>query len=816
MRALAKNLRKLKGVSPDELRVRGSQKLSALGERFGLTALTKLPDDHLFKTLLDAGTIEPHSFSPANYLNSFRTRSTPVFFNAFSHTLTTVAELRNRWPASEATTIAEAERILEGRFSLLGFRDLSFGDPIDWHLEPLSGKRTPLDHWCRLEFLDPEIAGDKKITWELNRHQYFMTLGRAYWLTADERFAEGFVKHLESWMDHNPPKQGINWASSLEVSFRLISWVWAFYFFRNSPSLKPEVFTRAMKFLYLHARHLETYLSTYFSPNTHLTGEALGLFYAGTLLPEFTAAARWKETGRSILLRELFRHVRPDGVYFEQSSYYHRYTTDFYVQFLILSKLNNEVVPPEVEDRLQSLLDHLMYITRPDGATPLYGDEDGGRLIKLDQVAINDFRSTLATGAALFGKHDYRFVAGKAAEETLWLLGLSGLENFDAIEPREPSKTSVAFESGGYYVMRDGWTPDANYLFFDCGPHGALNYAHAHADALAFEVAVNGRPLLIDPGTYTYTGSVEMRNWFRSSAAHNTLTVDQESSSLVDGPFSWHRVAKCNPSAWISNERFDYVKGSCEGFHRLTQPTTHTRSILFLKNDYWIIRDQVQTAAGHRADIWFHFDQGTNPLIGTAENNKAFIHESDRPDGAILFAFGQEGRWRRTKGWVSDCYGAKVPGPVYAFSIQTGGQDEIVTFLVPYSPEEGKQSIDETEAIAGKAFEVTHKHGCDVVMIRDESFGQRVETERLSSDFMWTWVRFSDEEKTLPVELVLLGGTSLEFEGRQVLKADQHIEYLRATRVGDLFRVETNQEVLDGGWSLADFATALSGQKSET
>jgi hypothetical protein len=95
-------------------------------------------------------------------------------------------------------------------------------------------------------------------------------------------------------MDQNPPTRGINWASSLEVSFRLISWVWAFHFFQDSPSLKPETFLRAMKFLYLQARHLETYLSTYFSPNTHLTGEALGLFYVGTLFPEFKEADRWK------------------------------------------------------------------------------------------------------------------------------------------------------------------------------------------------------------------------------------------------------------------------------------------------------------------------------------------------------------------------------------------------------------------------------------------------------------------------------------------------------------------------------------------
>ena len=107
-------------------------------------------------------------------------------------------------------------------------------------------------------------------------------------------------------MDQNPPKLGINWASSLEVAFRAIAWLWAFYFFKDSAELTPRVFMPAIKFLYLSARHLETYLSTYFSPNTHLTGEALGLFYLGMLLPEFREAARWRDTGRRILLERGF------------------------------------------------------------------------------------------------------------------------------------------------------------------------------------------------------------------------------------------------------------------------------------------------------------------------------------------------------------------------------------------------------------------------------------------------------------------------------------------------------------------------------
>src|SRR5205085_3460999 len=120
----------------------------------------------------------------------------------------------------------------------------------------------------------------------------------------------------------NPPKLGINWASSLEVAFRAISWLWALHFFRDAAALTPPLYLRLLKSLYAHARHVETYLSTYFSPNTHLTGEALGLYYTGTLLPEFKRAAHWRKLGARILLAQLARHVKPDGVYLEHSTYY--------------------------------------------------------------------------------------------------------------------------------------------------------------------------------------------------------------------------------------------------------------------------------------------------------------------------------------------------------------------------------------------------------------------------------------------------------------------------------------------------------------
>jgi hypothetical protein len=771
---MSRLLKQIKNISADELRVRGSQAMNAFAERRGWSSLAKLPDDKTFRSLRKSG-------------------STATFFAGLTDRAATIAAFRKHWPDDEAQLIAAADRILAGEFDLLGHKGLKFGEPIDWQLEPLSGKKAARVHWSSLDYLNAESVGDKKIIWELNRHQYFVLLGQAYWFTNDEKYAETFVAHLESWMDQNPPKQGINWASSLEIAFRSIAWLWSFQFFKGPTAFSASILERASKFLYLNARHLESYLSTYFSPNTHLTGEALGLFYLGTLLPEFSEASRWREIGRKILLEQLPLHVKPDGVYFEQSSYYHRYTTDFYLHFAVLSQLNNTAVSLAVKDQLQALLDHLMFVTRPDGTTSFWGDDDGGRLLKFDRAKPNDFRSTLAVGAQLFSRGDYKFVSANNAQELLWLLGPQQLAAFDSLAAQEPAKESMGFPDGGYFVMRDGWKTNSNYLFFDCGPHGMLNCGHAHADALSFDLAASGVTQLVDPGTFTYTGSQEMRDWFRSSMAHNTLTIDGQSSSVSAGPFSWQTIAKCETSKWITHERFDFVRGSHDGYQRFPDPVEHARSILFLKNDYWILRDHLKSKASHQADLWFHFSANATPVIEASDSASAAVVTGEL--GIHLVADG--GRWRREDGAVSDCYGSKVPARVYAYSLEISGNTEIFTLLLPRNAASANPfSIREVEAIGGKAFELNHANGFDVVMIRGD--GQRVEMERLSADFEWTWVRFASREDRVPVELVALGGSSIDLEGRTIFKWQNPVEYLVAKRVGPNFTGDTS----DGAFSV--------------
>lgn len=799
-------LKKLRQSSFDELRVRGFQALSAFAERRGLSSRARLMSDAAFWRLL-----EPRFATNSELLAHFRERSEPRFFPAFDNPNRTAQEFQRRWPNSVEEIIARAGRITEGHFDLLGLHQLSFGDPIDWQLEPIAGKRAPLIHWSRLNYLDADLFGDKKITWELNRHQYFAVLGQAYWLTGDERYAETFATHINSWLEQNPPKLGINWASNLEVAFRSISWLWALHYFKQSPALSSEMFLTISKFLYINANHLETYLSTYFSPNTHLTGEALGLFYLGTMLPEFKESARWRKTGLRILLEQLDRHVQPDGVYFEQASYYHRYTTDFYLHLRMLLQANHEHMPDQVDTKLQQLLDFLMYITRPDGRTPLFGDDDGGRLMKLDDRAANDFRATLATGATVFNRSDYKFVASEAAEETFWLLGADALARFDQLATKEPASQSKAFAHSGYYVMRDGWTSESNYLFFDCGHHGAGNCGHAHADALSFELAVKGRTMLIDPGTYTYTAMKEMRDGFRSSAAHNTLTINDASWSIPAGPFSWQTIGDSRLHNWISRKRFDYLLGSQHNTDFGAERLKHFREVLFLKGDYWVLRDYVDTFDLHAIKAWFHFDSEVASLRTRGDTIRV-MRENGAATGLQLIAFAERGDWLQESGWVSHCYGSKEEGPLAAFSFQSHGPAELITFIVPEPLGTGwKPLVREFEAINGRAFEINFDNKHDVLLLKS-GWGMDsgpIETARFVSDFDLAWFRFANEQSRSPEELVLIGGETVEVDGHILLKSTRPIDFLVASSVGDRFRVETNEGELEISLPILDLESVF-------
>jgi hypothetical protein len=781
-------IKKIKGRSFKEIRTRGGQAISARAEQIGLSG--KLPSDTELFSLVDGAD----DITIDDLFDRFYEDAQFNFFPAFRQKEQVLEIFENQFGESAELFIERAEKIVNGKFDLLGYENLNFGKKVNWHYEPLADKHIPFKHWKQFDELSTAETGDKKIVWELNRHQYFFTLGVAYWLTGDERYGECFAGHLDGWMQENPPGIGINWASSLEVSFRVVSWIWAFHFFKDSKHFTPELFQKALKFVYQHGRHLLKYLSTYYSPNTHLTGEALGLYYLGTQFQFFKQASNWRKTGEKILFEELSRQILADGVYFEQSTWYQRYTTDFYTHFLILKTLSGEETDKDLQvelgAKLQSLVDFLMYATRPDGTTPLIGDDDGGRCLPHGNRKSDDFRHVLSTNAVLFERGDYKLVAGEFAEETLWLLGGAGKQSFEFLRSRQPVETSAAFETGGYFIMRDGWTDTDNFLLIDCGELGALSGGHGHADALSINVAVGGVTTLVDSGTYTYHESEALRDYFRSTEAHNTLMIDGESQSEPSGKFSWKTKANAQLKQWISEPRFEYFEGAHDGYERLS--ATHTRSVLFLKNDYWIIRDFVKSSGKHDYALNFHFDRQTDPQIETAENGVACIKELSPTSGSRIFTFGDNGGWQRKESPISNCYGRRTDSPHLQFSSHGLGAQEFFTFILPNEFGTDSPQVFETEVAGGRAFVINFRGYQDLLVFADG--GQTVRTEIFNTNFRFSWARLGAGE-ALPEEFVMIGGTNFSLGGREIVNYPHELKSATARRLGNKLNVKTSDSI---------------------
>jgi hypothetical protein len=322
--------------------------------------------------------------------------------------------------------------------------------------------------------------------------------------------------------------------------------------------------------------------------------------------------------------------------------------------------------------------------------------------------AANDFRDTLAIGAAIFKRGDWKYVAREAQAEMLWLLGPEGVEHYDGLYAEPPRELARGFKPSGYFVMRDGWRRNSSFVLIDCGPHGAEpDCAHAHSDALSIEFASRGVAWIVDPGTYVYAADAKTRDQFRSTAAHNTVTVDDQPQSVASTPFSWRTAAKCLLHEFIESGDAVLFQGSHDGYERLRDPVKHTRSVLFVKPDSraglpecLIVRDRFTANKRHRYAIRYHFAPDCDAWSG--EGRVEARHKSGATltirviceTGAKTGIAARSGAKaspgapakvaaKVAEGWVSTCYAQCAPAPVALFEAEGDGTQEFLTLIFP-------------------------------------------------------------------------------------------------------------------------------------
>lgn len=592
--------------------------------------------------------------------------------------------LREHLPKEVGNIIDRADRICCHKFDLLGYEGINYGSEIDWHLDAVHRKRAPLKPWYKIDFLNFSEVGDHKIIWELNRHQHLVTLAKAWCLSGERRFADELCAQWYSWQKANPYPLGCNWASTLEVAFRSFSWIWVRQLIAGCPSLPVSFETDLLQGLWLNGRYIERYLSTYFSPNTHLLGEAVALFYIGALCPEIPTAGSWQEHAWHIILREADRQVRPDGVYFEQALYYHVYALDFFLYARILAELNGLSIPRGFEAILRKMLDFL-YVLSQSGSPEGFGDDDGGRVFNPHRNRIEHMTDPLAIGALVYAHEEYANAAS-LTEEAIWLFGETAIAKLARQAP-DFLPSSHAFHAGGAYLMCDN-EPCRQQMMIDGGPQGTGHCGHGHADALSLRFSVGGQRILIDPGTCVYISDGDERNRFRGTAAHNTLTVDGVDQAVPQGPFAWNSIPQVKTERWTAGESFELFVGSHDGYARLPDPVIHRRLIFHVKGGFWLVRDIAEGRQEHLLKISWHFAPGLE-LVKEKHVLTAKPPDSRRPARnalagvALLSADNPVWKAELFSGCDSPAYGARQSAPAACFSARVALRAECSVLIVP-------------------------------------------------------------------------------------------------------------------------------------
>ncbi|MGH8502295.1 MAG: alginate lyase family protein [Gammaproteobacteria bacterium] len=604
---------------------------------------------------------------------------------SFPHRFTDAASL------SPEALLAQAADIQAHRF---GAERLWLGDKIDWLHNPTP---DPMARWTR----------------DLHRHRWLAVLARAYEKTGDEEYARTFVNLIVDWIFSNPPparKDEANVAWTLMgVGMRATIWPAAFAAFYRSPAFTDEAKLNMLRSIYDHAQ----FLCTFKTRLNHVLRESNGLACLSIYFPEFKRARFWQQTAIARLEQELEDHVNEDGTSVEMSIGYQWLVTDEFDATRALLREHGQNLPTaDLDVSVSKLYAALAYVLRPDGNWPRLDDgfmeEDGIQ------------RKKLAAAGAALGRQDFVFIATG---------GQQG---------QKPERNSVAFENAGLYIMRSDWTHDARYLLFDTGQFSGY---HGHEDKLSIEVHAHGQSFIVDPGCYTYNTTDPYRAYFISSRAHNTAMVAGLSQVR-----RWERSnldpirTRHQQGIWVSRPEFDYAEGTYnDGYGayafqrppkaRIVHDVSHTRRVLFVKPDYWLIIDELQSMRG-KQDFEIIFNAAPDIDMASVDARRSCLNA--RHNDACLYLIAEcsltlesqtvIGSERPIQGWYANGWnGKKVPAPTLIRRVK--GAESVLTATLLY-PCRGQQRVDlqalEVRGGSGLAYQVTSGLGVDYLMLSSD------------------------------------------------------------------------------------------------
>lgn len=489
---------------------------------------------------------------------------------------------------------------------------------------------------------------------------------------------------------------------------------------RSEAALRTSISFASAKSCLERARFLSTQTKVCdsdFSVQAALETSDIGV--AALLPPE------WRHSGQFLTLAlrrcNWIIHTRffPDGCYINGSTHtQHEVFTHLY-RFCHLAKLGGVQFSTEFDVQMEKIREAFIYLSQPDYTLPAVGDGDPSGVNAAEACSL---------GIENIDRQDLRYIASE---------GRVG-------EP--PKETSHAFPYAGYYVMRDGWRPEAQYLLFDARHFG--EGGHPHGDKLSFLLYAYGRPLIFDG-----------KGRHRARMGEAEITPDPD-------------------TRWITTPSFDFVEGwNEEGYAHDGEDAelynlTQKRSIFYVRGEYFILHDLVLGEGVHRLEQSFQMmpetDDGRDgEMSGCAEGLEGGTVQTTDPNlSNIVIAptdsKGVEVGLRRGK--TSSCELVFVTNRTLPTTMN------VLLFPLPpdteLSPDIRSMEVAVGADVLATGFSVTHGEFTDCVLISDDGFAE-MRTSELEFRGEYGFLRLDRQGR--PQWCALVNGQFLGWRGEVVV-----------------------------------------------
>ena len=568
-------------------------------------------------------------------------------------------------PDLAATIVREAKDVGAGRFNLLGAQWPNPGamppPPAFWHTDPDDGTLFPRwNAYCfDISFRHGVNIREVKRIWELNRLQFLVPLSVCGTLSGGSSDFELVLGILRSWMEGNPPFQGLNWVTGIELALRVIS-VGLSLSIVGVDRLDEVTRQQVLRFFFTHIDWLRRFPSLHSSANNHRIAELSGIIVATTMAPGILGGETLREASWHDLLAELDRQICADGVGAEQAPAY----TAFAIELFLIAAIahsKEQDLPAPTKKRLAAWAEQTLWFMDTDARMPAIGDWDDGRVIATTQAYEPRYIASVVSAVAKrVGRPDLAPPAKDPSIREL-LLGSAA--------PISVARTGLRlFPEGGYSVIRSkGESPAV--LIFDHGPVGYLSIAaHGHADTLAVWLSVGNQPILVDAGTHKYHSDRVIRDAFRSTIAHNTLTLCGVGSSRPAGPFNWASKAKAR-CVVVQDGPIARLVAEHDGF-LARFGLRHRRTIEFDGASQIVITDEL-LGDGDTGEVTISFL--LNPACEARLDGRSFHVSAGGRSIARLVSTGPlsasitRGDTHSNLGWVSPSFGVLLPASCLLF-----------------------------------------------------------------------------------------------------------------------------------------------------